>query len=367
MNNGLLDLPKLPPGLIETGRFSIDHSSCSRIEKCFRAGWHHIVWGLVSARRDPAQGFGRAVHSGLDVRQRALMRGEKPSLEAMEAAAERDFYEWDKCWNCDGEGLVSLTACEDCQGTGKVRRLVELPENEYRTLGRAKEVLGLYLKRWEDEPFEVVASEQGLEAKLGEVVWREAVERESTTLVNKHHTQIFWKGKLDGIWKGQTGYAIKDTKTMRELGDLGLADKEAQYKLDGQMKGYCFLASAASHWGKVRQAVIDVVVCRRPKVKLTNSDKPRNQFERVLVEFSDEEIEQWRQNTLGLIGDWLTACGSHLRPPRMTSDGFRCGRCCYQKVCLAPTEHDRVRMLTGGDFKVNDFDPLKEAGEEEGL
>jgi hypothetical protein len=127
---------KLPPDLLRTGVLRIDWSGFSRILECHRKAWHLLCHRRELDGYTAALTYGSAIHAGLDTWQQHLMRGstDRPEiLTAMEASAEREVF----------------STVSNC------------PKSEWRHLGRAKEVLGLYLdERWdEDRSFKILESE----------------------------------------------------------------------------------------------------------------------------------------------------------------------------------------------------------------
>jgi hypothetical protein len=81
---------------------------------------------------------------------------------------------------------------------------IEVPESEWRTLGRAKETLGLYADaRWdEDRGFKILETEKYHERPLGTINPR-----------GLREIQVIWQGKIDGVWQDPRNGAkiIKDS------------------------------------------------------------------------------------------------------------------------------------------------------------
>jgi hypothetical protein len=313
---------KLPPDILRTGVLRIDWSGFSRILECHRKAWH-----LLCHRREldgfaPALTYGRAIHEGLDVWQKAIMRGstDRPTiLTDMEAAAEREF------------------------------STVELPEDEWRHLGRAKEVLGLYLdERWdEDRSFKILESEKYHHKELGHV-----------HVEGLGEITITWQGKIDGIWSDPRNgaIAVKDSKTssheFEHHGPGGGPGRDAvRYQQSGQFMGYCFLTGATS-------ALVDSITCLKPLQRMTAKSAPRNQFERIPFEWSPEQISEWQHRTLFQIQQWLEAL--LLDTPASLMNTNACAWptvCTYYSACEQKTEEMRLRWLSSGRFRDYTWDP----------
>jgi hypothetical protein len=319
---------KLPPDILRTGVLRIDWSGFSRILECHRKAWH-----LLCHRREldgfaPALTYGRAIHEGLDVWQKAIMRGstDRPTiLTDMEAAAEREF------------------------------STVELPEDEWRHLGRAKEVLGLYLdERWdEDRSFKILESEKYHHKELGHV-----------HVEGLGEITITWQGKIDGIWSDPRNgaIAVKDSKTssheFEHHGPGGGPGRDAvRYQQSGQFMGYCFLTGATS-------ALVDSITCLKPLQRMTAKSAPRNQFERIPFEWSPEQISEWQHRTLFQIQQWLEAI--MLDTPASLMNTNACAWptvCTYYSSCEQKTEEMRLRWLSSGRFRDYLWDPSKKSEE----
>jgi hypothetical protein len=177
---------KLPPDLLRTGVLRIDWSGFSRILECHRKAWHLLCHRRELDGYTAALTYGSAIHAGLDTWQQHLMRGstDRPEiLTAMEASAAEVF---------DG---------------------IEVPESEWRTLGRAKETLGLYADaRWdEDRGFKILETEKYHERPLGTINPR-----------GLREIQVIWQGKIDGVWQDPRNGAkiIKDSKTSSKQFEL---------------------------------------------------------------------------------------------------------------------------------------------------
>ena len=313
---------KLPPDMLRTGVLKIDWSGFSRILECHRKAWHLLCHRRELDGYTAALTYGSAIHAGLDTWQQHLMRGstDRPEiLTAMEASAAEVF---------DG---------------------IEVPESEWRTLGRAKETLGLYADaRWdEDRGFKILETEKYHERPLGTINPR-----------GLREIQVIWQGKIDGVWQDPRNGAkiIKDSKTSSKQfelhGPLGGDGRDiVRYRQSGQFQGYCFLTEGTS-------AIVDIITGLAPLQRVTAKSAPRNSFDRQVFEWSPAQIAEWQHRTLHQIEQWLETIA--LGDPSLLFNTTACASfsiCPYYSACEQKTEEMRQRWLSSGRFRDYLWDP----------
>lgn len=284
----------------------IDWTGYSGILKCKRYAWHREILRRISATRNPALGFGSAIHAGLSIFQQALMSGKQLNLDWLEKKVEDYFIG------------------------------VNLEEGEHRTCGRAKEVLLSYMQNYKMDDFRVEANEMSGEKELGQVS------------VNGKIVEVIWQGRCDGIWRVGDLICVKDTKTTSYFSSL---ERERQkYSMSGQFKGYCWLFGDFQKFGPIRDAVVDLIVVRAPLIRPRKDSPPRTEFIRFNVHFEDCVIEQWQRETLREIRDWLVAC-ENPPPPMNTMSCTWPKPCEYLAVCENALEADRMAWLESGAYQ----------------
>jgi hypothetical protein len=320
----------LPKSVREEGVFRCDATTLSGILKCMRYEATRTSLSRVPSGWQRNLGFGGALHAALDVRQKAMMRGEKVSQSAMDAEIEKAF-----------AGAV-------------------LQDDEWLHSGRCREAVGLYCQQYPSEDFEIMASEVSAEKELGTVLYTETLMGMGKEHRVEKECRVKWQGKGDGIWRrGRHGHcAVKDTKSTTQLGDPEMKRKE--FEMGHQLKMYDWLFSDRE-WGTIRENVVDLVVLRAPLAKVTAKSLPRHEFYRWVISYTDEQIEEAKRDALKVIGLWLTACAHHSEPPPMTGAPLECtwGKgCCYREVCEQRSEKDRMAWLSSGAFRGNDFNPM---------
>ena len=226
---------------------------------------------------------------------------------------------------------------------------IEVPESEWRTLGRAKETLGLYADaRWdEDRGFKILETEKYHERPLGTINPR-----------GLREIQVIWQGKIDGVWQDPRNGAkiIKDSKTSSKQFELhgplgGDGSDIVRYRQSGQFQGYCFLTEGTS-------AIVDIITGLAPLQRVTAKSAPRNSFDRQVFEWSPEQISEWQHRTLHQIEQWLETIA--LDDPSLLFNTTACASfsiCPYYSACEQKTEEMRLRWLSSGRFRDYTWDP----------
>lgn len=405
---------KLPPGVLEDGILRIDWTGFSHILNCQRDGWYFNSWKRILPGWEPGRGFGSAVHAAKDVRFKGWGSGpynvlrpclacggegshegvrcvvckgkrEVNCIEAMEEALARSFMEQVSCLDCEGRGILPYTdgvVCGTCHGRGTVERRIESHEGDHRTLGRAIEVLAEYDKLHPQESFDVLASELAGERELGVVEWEltrpvitdlpgNAIETrfiDDDMVRERRQCLVLWQYRIDRLIRDRdTGrVAVMDTKTTASA-SVQLDQVRNKFKMSPQFKLYAWTASALGY-GEVLEAAVDHIIVRKPLLKPRPDSAPRNEFNRILLSWTAEQIEECRRDVLAMLGAWLTACGRWEQPPPMTGAPEQCHRystkpCPYLQVCEQVDERSRIGWLLGGNYMDNlwrAYEPVKE-------
>lgn len=326
---------------IKDGVFRIDNSGMECILKCHTYALYKLAHRRIPAFTDPEQNFGRGIHAAMEWRYKKC--GAK-ALTDEQKTAQAEFMER---WFAKNP-------------------MPSVDEDEaWQTPARAREAVGYYNEKYQDEPFEVVATEQSVEAELGSVPCPDPEHsdfgrlglcpicgtRWSRTVAT---IKVMWQGKLDSLVLYNGKLMVRDFKTSKYDFD---AKAELKFRLSGQFRGYCFLASTLNH-GPVRDYWIDSIVMRKPLARETAKSKPRNEFDRAQFSVTDAEIEEWRADTLRQIEVWLQECarGAVTRNRTQCSWPKRCG---FAEVCELRGEQQRLAWLESGAYRDNDWDPMK--------
>jgi len=300
----------------ENDTLTLSPSSFGTIQECFQKGLWNVGFRRVPDYSNFDQQFGRILHGSLDIRQRGFDKDPKELLSEIENYIEAEYAKFD------------------------------LPDEEYRHSGRAKELAGLYAQHYADDNtrFETVGSEVREVRELGKVVlWRGTLdEREVTIRV---------QGIADGIWRDRdTGnLCVKDTKTSKSD---RTEHKFYEYKMSVQFKLYCWLFSEV-YRQKIRDVVVDLIVCRKPLSRVTPKSLPREVFERFNLTYSDLEIERQCDDVLNVSRDFLENCLKEDHAA-MTGAPRSCvwpTRCPYYDVCDNDKDEDKLKWLGTQSFK----------------
>lgn len=330
---------KLPPGVLEEGILRIDGSGTTTAKRCQVEGMFTLGYRRVPARRDEAKGFGTATHEGLHELRNKYGSGPYPA-----------------------EALALMETIVDVEFAG-----VELPEDEYRTAGRCKEALGLYLKLYPVEDFDILASEVRKEKLLGNVNWTHTVSSGSYT----KRCRVVWQGRADFICRDRRSGVVSvfDTKTTRDI--YGGMDRLLdEYRMSWTLPMYCWLFSEAPGEGdlavgQINDCIIDLMIVRKPLQRPSSKSAPRHEFHRLPFHYSSERIEEVKQDVLQYLGQWLTACGHYQQPPPMTGAPEECHRftnpCGFLKVCEQEGWKRRLHWLNESpEFEDYKWNPMEE-------
>jgi hypothetical protein len=348
----------LPPLPIVDGVLSIDNSFCEAEQRC--AVYAHNIYGhrRVSGFDDPAQHFGKAFHAAMEWRYKncASKAPTKAEELEMEKVVEAAFIDRKVGFDENGLAIISETP-------------IHVSEDEYRNVGRCKEVVAAYNAEYRDEPFECVATEMGLERELGELggdfVWCASCAAVNSVTyygschgcggLDTHPIKVNYQGRIDGAVRYTQKIMPRDFKTMKQID----RDREAaKWSMSGQMRGYCFLLSDPKlGFGDVTSFWIDQVVVR-PPTSTARAKLPRNDFFRDQHSCTKESIAEWQRDTLLRVENWLRSCLSPSGPPMSRSSCVWPKKCQFIDVCQLPTPEQRSAWLQSGAFKDNEFRPL---------
>lgn len=309
-----------PLPIIKDGAIRIDNSGCEAIQHCPRYAWQLLMLRRTSAARDPAKAFGTAIHAALEHRYRKL----------------------------GARAVDKETALEQEAILAKHFEGVELPLDEHRNLGGAKDVIGHYNATHGAELFDVLATELPYERELGVVEVHDGPMSVCVPLI--------YQGKTDGILRYAGRPRIRDFKTTT----FYTAEREhAKWTMSGQMRGYCWLFSdPALAYGTIRTAQLDIMVLRPPLQRVTSKSLPRVQVERLEYSYTDTEIEEWRLDTLRIVENWVNQCVGGPPPMHRRACAWPT-RCQFFDVCSCGTEEQRMAWLQSGAFVDNTWNPLK--------
>lgn len=323
-----------PPGIQSIRHLLEDpDSDCPRLlisgngiderERCPRASSFRYIHNRQSGKSKPEQVFGRIMHEVFrqgDIRQQAGLPVEAKLLEPA----------LDELYKTAGDAI---------------------PFDDYRHLGRAKEVLHGYYKEYSEKLWEVVCTEcefpnERFESKLGIVEG-----------VLEKPIQIIWHGFKDLVvrdlgklhaanWRSKW---VVDRKTSKDYGDKFW---DSYVGPNVATTGYCW-----AEWRETGEAphgfIIDAIIVRKPATRV--SKNPPNEYHQRAFFVTESKMLQWERNTMAVARNWL----GYVRDgyfPQHDRKGFNCQFCCYQQVCAQVDEQSAYTLLMSGDYQERSSD-----------
>jgi len=299
--------PNLQSILIDNSLF-IDNSTLETFTTCPRAAFYQLGLKRTISRKKAALGFGGAVHKILEQR---YLRGTNPLLG-----------EDPKLCLQAGLDILKDSAID--------------PE-DFRTPDYLIEVWDKYQAKYPVETFEVVDGfvEKEFAIPLG-VVYAGSLE-----------VPVVWTGRIDAIIGDRDLYRVLDHKTTTMMGPSYFEE----FNISSQMMGYTW---AASHLlgREINGVLINAIALRKP----TKTGKGI-EFERMHVYITPENLVEWRNNTLYVIGDLLRYWAQNYFPMHTKQCVGKYGRCQYYDVCTLP-QSQRLTMLNTNLYEKTSWNAL---------
>jgi hypothetical protein len=254
---------------------------------------------------------------------------------------------------------------------------LDLPLDEYRTAARYKEVVEAYNAHYGDESFDVLGVQVPFEVELGEVPARLPILEEDGSSFGyaDRDVRVVLHGILDLLVRQRESglVLIADTKTSAKWDTRS----EAGYENDGQMKAYAWsiprVAAQARAAGKLTEqlalfpervhgCMINAVVIRAPyksaAYAASAKAQPRTEFTRRIFTYSEERLDEWRDDTLSQCEEALRWVASgHFRQNEKHCAHHYGGMCPYRDVCTVPAE--QREMVLASDL-YQDYKSAKE-------
>lgn len=353
--------------LLDHNTVVISPSGLEKLKTCARIWKHTYIDKRVAALPNAAAAAGKAFDAALNLRYTTARNG------AVDAALEERM----------------LQAVDDAYAG------LDLPLEEHRTPARFKEVVQLYNRNYGREPFDVLAVQMPFTVELGVVeVGSKFWDAYLTGRANAGEVVSRWNlskppppvrvllhGILDLLVQdsatGQT--LICDTKTSKDWGSM----QQSGYENHAQLKAYCYavprIAPDAERMGLtagltpeqlaqlarlpriVHGAMPNIVVIRPPYKREGSAEKsnakPRTEFHRFVVYYSQERLEEWRTDALFSVEQALQWVARDHYPQNEKACANVYGkRCPYIDCCTAPT-HQRP-MILGSDMFVDYTSPF---------
>jgi hypothetical protein len=313
--------------LVGGDTFLLSHSTLEKIQHCPQLAGYHKCHGRVPAGPgSPAAGAGGALHDALKARY-------------LDRRSEATRYDW-------VQGEVEIE---------KAYSKMQMPEDDYRTQARMMDVFAGYAKAWPEEPFRILGCEIPFAVELG-TVGIESRSHHPLSYNAEHFGDGYWLNRIRIVWRGLIDLLVDwdgeifvmDHKTMKDYGPMQLT----QYENSGQAMGYAWAIQQLHASGavpefpaRVHGFALNAIVVRPLLTRPTAKSLPREEYHRQRWYYSQERLNEWRENTLLAAQIWLQQWASG----RFVMNTGGCanfyGRACpYLQVCSLPPEQ-RLLML----------------------
>lgn len=348
----------LPPLPLVDGALLVDNSGwLENIQACGRKTEYSQLWRKILAGEKPALNFGSVIHLGLEYRH--VVYGNQPVddfyYEEVSVLFEK-FFEEHPC-----------------------------PEGDFRTLNHAMNVMRKYNERYTIEDFNLLKYDAPIPCPYckGEKVepyciWCRGSGTRSVMVevpfilhlydhenypgtLDTGSIPVYYIGKID-FPIDHHGIFVFDHKTAGTLGQQ-FWDK---MKMSAQQKGYCWSFEQITK-RKVKGYYVNAIRTKEPPNYVINHElyKAKKQspeqwwmesFQREYNLLKDNELEEWKDNTIALFEEFFWHYHRGYFPMRTTwCNQF--GRCPYFDVCSLESG-DRMAFLNSGAFTDNNWSPL---------
>lgn len=327
--------PLTPPplALLDGHTLVMDNSTMQLMTVCPAMGAYKVLWKREGAGTAIERDAGKALHSALEHRYRT--HGAAPPTEGTES-----------------EMLAILEGCY----AG-----LDVPDNTHLTLARMKEVVLAYNRECGQEPFRVRGVEVPYAVPLGVVP--------TTGKKLPREVNVVWTGRSDMVteWEQGTIYTT-DHKSMGRYDGSTLAKFEND---DGQ-KGYAWSLQEVARLHPelglppvVHGFCLNAIVVR-PEYKRApaSGGLPRFEVHRHRFHWLPAMLEEWRTNTLAIIGTWLEHYERGYFPMHRRNCASYFGRMCPYKDVDAVVPAQRAMVLASDMFKDVTWNPLDRDGAE---
>lgn len=305
--------------LLDGDTLLIDNSSMESFTTCPRAAQYSLIRRLRPAGERVALTFGGIVHKILEARYRAVTSLHAQTEEVthvMLATAEREFAKWSP------------------------------PEDDYRNFSCAVELIRRYSEEYPFEQFEVCRLPDG--SPMIEVPF--ALPLGSVTRSDGKVIKIVWQGRIDLCYISTNGGGlyVMDHKTTSIMGPSWASS----FTLSHQLHGYAWAVEQLLQ-REVSSAVVNGLGIRKP----TRTGKSF-EFQRVVVPIQRSLLDEWKQDTLHILSDYIEMALRGYFPKHVTWCQGKFGECPFFKVCTLPTEDQREIVLDSGEYQRNEWSPL---------
>lgn len=345
-----------PLTLLDGSNLVVSPSQLALMQRCPRQWGFKYLHRREPAGRSVSAAAGKAFHAALEPRN----RHKGPLTPAVEEEMRQKLV----------DGFQGL----------------EIPDDEYRNLGRYQRVLDAYNVHWRDEEIETLAVEVPIMVPVGDIVlpanapfgdlWCSDPDApkvispfgnfEPQGLQRFRIVHLHLKGIVDRLVRHKRHglVLVGDTKTTKDW----RASNQVMWERASAPKAYCWgvmeLARLQPDLGLPTQVMgfmLDSVVVRREASTLK---RPRKEgiedqsFQRIIYPYEASHLVEWRRNALALVKSvLLQLVDGDLVMNESACSNFYGRSCGYLDVCNEPDDGTGRRAMILGFDKFADYKP----------
>lgn len=331
---------------LQNGAFFVDNSFLEQLQQCPTMLKYNQIERRVLASSKPSLNFGSALHLALEHRYRNF--------------------------GTDLQDLLVKSDCESQQAELLARFFSEnpAPEDEYRNLNWAMELVKQYNNRYPIEPFNLLSDAEGKPlVELTFAVPFLAVDKETfevriiTSLkdLRPNEFALIYCGKVDLPILWDSHLFTMDHKTTSRLGDSFWEEQ----KVSPQHFGYCWAFKrllGQQPLGFVINAIRTKEMAAKPKGGAAAFWEETFQRNKEYISVDGWQFDEWEKNTIALIEEFFFYLKKGYFPMKRKWCMGKYGKCQYYEVDYAPP-HQRMEYLQSSAFEDYTWSPLKKIGE----
>lgn len=313
------------------GAFFIDNSSLELLTTCPRSMEYSRLFRRVSAGIKPSLNFGSAVHLALEWRYR----------------------------NCKNECPDALEESEQGRLLSQFFLENPPPEDEFRNLNWAVEIVKHYNQVYQVEPFNVLVDDEG--KPMVEMPFALKLFDYKVNVKGSHYDEtqvipVYYSGRIDLPVMWDNLLTVIDHKTTSVLGDYFFKDQ----RVSPQQFGYVWAFEQITGM-KVAQFCINAIRTREAPQKPKGGMDAwwLENFQRHKEFVMPHHLDEWKNNTIALVEEFFWHYERSFFPQKKKWCCGKFGLCPYYEVCDLPPSQ-RSLMLESAMFADNNWSPLKQ-------
>lgn len=310
---------------LEEGVLCIDNSFLEWLTTCPRGCEYNRILKRTSKGSKPSLDFGTAIHSALEHRYKAF--GTQPVIE---------------------------TDCYEQQGKILEKFFEENPppEDDYRNLNWALEVVRHYNTRYNIEPFNLLTDDEGKPlVELSFALPLFDYEHPTAGLV-----PVYYTGRIDLPIVQDGRIYVMDHKTTSLMGQTFFDD----LRVSPQQVGYAWAFEQLTQ-KKVNGFLINAIRSKQAPMKPKGGLDAwwEENFQRQREYLYPHSFPEWHYNTIALVEEFMWHHARGYFPQKKKWCVGKYGHCQYYQVCDTPPENRGVMLSAPNLYMENVWSPLK--------